>query len=351
LLALPPAQAQPRRLPDLRLLQRPSGHRGLSYDRSQLRVAVDVLGDGDSSNQASALAGASLALEADPQLALTLVGPAHLADGITSDRIDWVAADHLLDPGMDPAVAVRSARHSAVRVASRLVRDGAAAAWVATGSRGPAIAAATFTGGLLPGATIPVLAAAGPGVPVLVDAGASAILSPDATAQRAIAGSLLTRLLAAATLPAAALPAAALPAAALPADTLPSVALLAPHRWPIRPGLADDRTAILDADLRLTDDVDTVTSSAHPDVVVTDGFTGALVLKESQQSQGHGAGPHHCGGTTVARVGLGRDRAGCERGEGGDDRGSRFASPAAGGPPPTGKPGAGPTQVTKCHSE
>src|SRR5450755_407780 len=81
------------------------------------------------------------------------------------------------------ARAVRSKRDSSMRVASRLVRDGAAQGFVSAGNTGAVMATAKMVQGMVPGVTRPALAMALPtvvkGSPVVVlDVGANVDCSP-----------------------------------------------------------------------------------------------------------------------------------------------------------------------------
>jgi glycerol-3-phosphate acyltransferase PlsX len=102
-----------------------------------------------------------------------------------------VPASQGIAMGEDPVRAVRSRRDASVRVASRLMRDGVADASVSVGSTGAAVAAALFTLGRLPGVTRPPLAVTVPaprGPVVLLDAGATTSAGPDVLVQFALAG-------------------------------------------------------------------------------------------------------------------------------------------------------------------
>lgn len=162
--------------------------------RRPVTVAVDLLG-GDWAPDA-VVDGALLARSELPQVAVTLVGPPELAEEALRRRgaagaFPIVAAHESIGMSEDPARAVRRKREATVRVAARLVRDGLADATVSTGSTGAAMAAALFTLGRLPGITRPALAVVLPAVAgpvVLLDAGAGVEASADLLAQFALAG-------------------------------------------------------------------------------------------------------------------------------------------------------------------
>jgi glycerol-3-phosphate acyltransferase PlsX len=161
------------------------------------RVALDLLG-GDSAPEA-VVDGALLAVDADPELDVVLVGPVEVAESLLSDRgaagrLRTVAASQLIGMDEDPARAVRTKRDATVRVAARLVRDGGpdgADAMVSVGSTGAALTAALLTLGRLRGVSRPALAAVIParaGPLVLLDAGAGVEATAEQLAQFALAG-------------------------------------------------------------------------------------------------------------------------------------------------------------------
>jgi glycerol-3-phosphate acyltransferase PlsX len=228
-------------------------------------VALDLLG-GDEA-PASVIAGARLALAADPDLAVTLVGPPELAEDLPV-----VVARQVVGMDEDPARGVRSKRDATVRIAARLVRDGAADAMVSVGSTGAALAAAVFSLGRVPGVTRPALAVIvpAPGGPlVLSDIGASSDAGADQLVQVALA-------------------AAAYATVALGIDQ-PRVGLLTigeePGKgdqlrrdaWPLLAAL----DLGLGGPLRFVGSVEgrDVPLGGTADVVVTDGFTGNVLLK------------------------------------------------------------------------
>jgi glycerol-3-phosphate acyltransferase PlsX len=176
-----------------------------------------------------------------------------------------VAATEAVGMAEDPVGAVRAKRDATVRVAARLVRDGAADAMVSAGSTGAAVVAAVFTLGRLPGVTRPSLAVAVPGAHgpvVLVDAGANADCSADMLAQFALCGAAYARVRGVAN---------------------PKVGLL---NNGTEPGKGDqlrrDAGVLLAAlPLSFVGNVESmaVTDGVPADVVVADGFTGNILLK------------------------------------------------------------------------
>jgi glycerol-3-phosphate acyltransferase PlsX len=240
------------------------------------RVAVDLLGEGV--QQESLLDTLPAALDADPELVVTLVVPPGSTAidlggrGIaTGDRVHLVTAQRGIPAGSDAVRDVRARRDSGVRVAARLVRDGRADAMVSVAPLEAVVAAAQFTFGLLPGATrasAAVVLGAGvrqePGGIVLCDAGASVDVTPDDLAQFALAGAVYARVRAGAGEPRVGLLAAR---AALP-DTVRRSA----HE--LLGTLDVGYAGQVDAGVL----VGAGRAGAAPDVVVTDGMTGDVVL-------------------------------------------------------------------------
>jgi len=233
------------------------------------RVALDLLG-GDHAPVA-VVDGALLATSEVPGLEVVLVGPPEVAERLLAKRgtagaLPVVPASQVVGMHEDAARAVRSKRDATVRVAARLVRDGAAEAMVSVGSTGAALAAAVFTLGRLRGVSRPALAALVPaqaGPLVLLDAGAGVDATPDLLAQFALAGAALARV-----------------RLGLPS---PRVGLLTIGEEAGKGDQLRREAHALLAELPI-DYVGSVQGSDVPygglaDVVVTDGFTGNVLAK------------------------------------------------------------------------
>ena len=234
-----------------------------------LRVALDLMG-GDAAPDA-VVDGALLVADERPDLQVVLVGPEEVAverlaaRGVAPGRFEVVSATESVGMAEDPARAVRAKRDATVRVAARLVRDGLADATVSVGSSGAAIAAALFTLGRLPGVTRPAIAVVVPtpnGRVVLLDAGANPDAGPDLLAQLALTGVAY--------------------AVSLGIER-PRVGLLNIGH---EPGKGDDLRkqaydliAGLPVDFAGNVEGHDVALGGAADVVVTDGFTGNVLLK------------------------------------------------------------------------
>lgn len=154
-------------------------------------VAVDLLG-GDGAPEVVADA---LARVAEHDLDLIVVGPAERARDLLADRgltgIRVVDAGRAAPMAGNPLGILREHDDVTVTVAAGLVRAGLADAWVSAGHTGAAVAAAVLTLGRLSGMARPALAVVVPalaGPVVLLDAGASTEATPDVLRQFALAG-------------------------------------------------------------------------------------------------------------------------------------------------------------------
>jgi glycerol-3-phosphate acyltransferase PlsX len=149
-----------------------------------MRIALDAMG-GDHA-PAVTVEGAVLAARASG-VAITLVGQpaaieAELARQPTSGLdLSIVAADTVIGMDEHPAQAVRRKPTSSINVASRLVKQGAAAAVVSAGNSGAMMAAALFILGRVRGIDRPAIATVFPctgGQVLLIDVGA--VTDPEA---------------------------------------------------------------------------------------------------------------------------------------------------------------------------
>ena len=216
--------------------------------------------------------GALCAVRADPLLRVVLVGPRDVAvrllhAGGGSDRVTVEDATQVVGMGEDPVRAVRAKRAASVRVAARLVRDGDADAFVSAGSTGATVAAALFTIGRVRGMARIALAVVVPAADapvILLDAGASPEVTVEGLTQHAVAGSAYARV-------------------RLGLDA-PRVGLLSIGE---EAGKGDDVRKRAYEELSRLDDIDfvgnveggDVATGGRADVVVTDGFTGNVLLK------------------------------------------------------------------------
>jgi glycerol-3-phosphate acyltransferase PlsX len=232
---------------------------------SVITIAVDAMG-GDFAPQA-VLEGVSAALAADPWLRVLLVGSADTVEpfAAANEHCEAVPTTQVIEMGEHPAAAVRGKPDSSIVVGCRLVKQGRADGFFSAGSTGGAMAAATLVIGRIKGVQRPAIATVLPtaGAPcVLLDVGANADCKPEHLAQFAAMG-------------------AAYATAAL-GIRAPRVGLLNIGEEPGKGSqLAQDAYVLLEAGS--PGFVGNVEGRDIPagtvDVIVTDGFTGNVVLK------------------------------------------------------------------------
>jgi len=118
-------------------------------------------------------------------------------EGYQDLPIEVIHASERITMDESAAKAVRSKRDSSMRVASRLVRDGAAQGFVSAGNTGAVMATAKMVQGVVPGVERPAILGLLPtmeGKPVvLVDVGANVDCTPEMLAQFAVMGDIYSR--------------------------------------------------------------------------------------------------------------------------------------------------------------
>lgn len=231
----------------------------------QVTIAVDAMG-GDSA-PAVVLEGVASALTADTALHVALVGPADVVRPFADvhERVEAIVATQVIAMDEHPAAAVRGKRDSSIVVGCRLVKEGRADAFFSAGSTGAAMAASTLVIGRLPGVARPAIATVLPttGAPcVMLDVGANADCKPEHLVQFALMGAAYAR-------------------TAL-GVTEPRIALLNIGEEATKGSqLAQEAYVLLEA--AVPGFIGNVEGRDVPagaaDVIVTDGFTGNVVLK------------------------------------------------------------------------
>ncbi|MCW3840733.1 phosphate acyltransferase PlsX [Micromonospora yasonensis] len=262
------------------------------------RIAVDLLG-GDNA-PAVVVDGALRAVRADPDLHLLLVGPTEVADGLIGALAPEQRARVTVRPvrtvvGMaDHPTAARA--ESTVRAAVTAVRDGLADALVSAGSTGATVTAAALGLGRWTGVRRPALVATLPAVAgpvVLLDVGGTLEPGPATLARHAVLGAAY--------------------AAVAHAVVAPRVGLLSVGtetgkgdrlRRSADPALA---AVPLPCNARYVGMVEgyDVSLGTRVDVVVTDGFTGNVLLKAIEGAYAMAGGPPASGGAPRAAALLG----------------------------------------------
>ena len=127
---------------------------------------------------------------------VVLVGDVAAIDPILDDvgyELGVVHASEFVAMAEDPAAAIRDKKDASISVAARLVASGEAAGLVSAGSTGAALAAAAFTIGRLAGISRPAIATVFPGNKLVLDAGANLTCKPDNLVQFGVMGSALAQ--------------------------------------------------------------------------------------------------------------------------------------------------------------
>jgi glycerol-3-phosphate acyltransferase PlsX len=252
------------------------------------RIAVDLLG-GDHA-PAVVVDGALRACGADPDLRLLLVGPnavaeeviALLPDDVARSVVEVCEVTGVVAMGDPPHRAVRT--DTSVRVALGALADGRVDAMVSAGHSGGAVTAAVHALGRLRGVDRPALVATLPslaGPVLLLDVGAGTEANARVLMQHAILGSAYAR--------------------AVHGIATPRVGLLSNGTEPGKGDRARRGAAGLLAGLALPASAVYVGSvegydvplGGPADVIVTDGFTGNVLLKGIEGAYALAGGSEH----------------------------------------------------------
>ncbi len=160
-----------------------------------MRIVVDGMG-GDKGT-AEVLKGVILALEEMPQISITVVGKENLIKEILSKhkydekRLNIVNADEVIEMTDEPVSAVRKKKNSSMNIALELVKNGEGDAFVSAGNTGALISASQLKlrriKGILRPAIATVFPAKGKNI-VLMDVGANADTKPEFINQFAVIG-------------------------------------------------------------------------------------------------------------------------------------------------------------------
>ncbi|MCE2529891.1 MAG: phosphate acyltransferase PlsX [Acidimicrobiia bacterium] len=236
------------------------------------RIALDVMGT--DRGPAEIVAGAIMAAGAGHEL--VLIGDGEVIESelrATGADLAVVHAPDVVGMGENPAKAVRDKPHSSIMVAARLVAAGDADALVSAGSTGAAMTAASIVIGRMKGVQRPAIATPIPratGVPTLVlDAGANLEVKPVHLVRFAVMGALVAEI--------------------VYGIDRPRVGLLNIGEEPAK-GREVERSAFALLEKTPVNFVGNIEGGDIPgdvaDVVVTDGFTGNVVLKTMEGTAG-----------------------------------------------------------------
>jgi phosphate acyltransferase len=235
----------------------------MAPDGSAVTIAVDT--NGADLGPAEVAAGAAIA--AAQGVRVILFGPAE-AIGDVVDGVEVVDAPVSIAKAADPVIAVRSTPDASIVQAAQAVAKGRAQALVAGGSTGSALAAGLFnikraSGIFRPALAIPLPI---PGKPVtLLDVGANAESRPEHLVQFAFMGAALAQVV-------------------LGIDQ-PRVGLLSNGEEAVKgtPLVLETHEKLAGSPLRFVGNVEGLDlTSGVADVIVTDGFTGNVMLKVAE---------------------------------------------------------------------
>jgi glycerol-3-phosphate acyltransferase PlsX len=229
-------------------------------------VVVDAVGGDNAPSEI--LAGVAAALKKDSGLRVIVTGPADVVEPFCAehgDRVHAVACSETIEMYEHAATAVRNKKDSSIVVGARLVKEGKADAFFSAGNTGAAMAAATLVMGRIEGVKRPAIATVVPtaGPPcVLLDVGANADCKPENLLQFAQMGAAY--------------------ATVVLGVIGPRVALLNIGEEPTKGSQLAQASHALMAE-RIPHFIGNIEGrdvlAGVSDVIVTDGFTGNVVLK------------------------------------------------------------------------
>jgi len=229
-------------------------------------VVVDAVGGDNAPDEI--LAGVSLALADDQSLRVILTGPGDVTRPFAAtmgERVEVVETTEVIEMYEHPANAVRKKADSSIVVGCRLVKEGRAQAFFSAGSTGACMAAATLVMGRIKSVERPAIATVVPtaGPPcVLLDVGANADCKPEHLLQFAFMGAAY--------------------ASVVLGVVGPRVALLNIGEEPTKGSILAREAHELIAG-KVPNFIGNIEGgdvlAAVTDVIVTDGFTGNVVLK------------------------------------------------------------------------
>jgi glycerol-3-phosphate acyltransferase PlsX len=167
-----------------------------------MKIGLDIMG-GDFAPQATVM-GAIAAYEAlKPDQKLVLIGDKDVAEGImreknfNPDLVEFVHTTEMIGMGEHPAKAVVQKPNSSISLAFKLLKEGSLDALSSAGNSGAMLVGAMFSVKTVPGILRPAITSIIPQLRgplgVLVDAGANADCKPEYLLQFGILGSLFSQ--------------------------------------------------------------------------------------------------------------------------------------------------------------
>ncbi|MGH9368929.1 MAG: phosphate acyltransferase PlsX [Thermoanaerobaculia bacterium] len=236
-----------------------------------MRIAVDAMG-GDHAPQVNV--DGAVAAAREYRIASLLVGRTGELErlleesGYSGDQIEIVEAPEFITMDEPATAAIRRKRNSSIWVAANCVRDGRAAGLVSAGHTGAAMVSAKMVIGMIEGVDRPALAAILPNISgrsLLLDVGANADARAEHFKEFAVMGSIYAQLVF--------------------GKPDPSVGLMSIGEEDTK-GSASTKEAfkaLKEAGLNFVGNVEgRDVFNGKVDVIVTDGFTGNVILKVSE---------------------------------------------------------------------
>jgi glycerol-3-phosphate acyltransferase PlsX len=162
-----------------------------------MKIAIDAMG-GDHAPKEIVL-GAMKALDTYKDLSITLVGDENKINAYTNEqeRLTIIHTEEVISGTDEPVRAVRRKKNSSMVLAAKEVSEGRADACISAGNTGALMAAGLFVVGRIEGIERPALAPTLPTIGgegfVLLDVGANADAKPDHLVQYALMGSIYSQ--------------------------------------------------------------------------------------------------------------------------------------------------------------
>ncbi|MCZ7533431.1 MAG: phosphate acyltransferase PlsX [Acidimicrobiia bacterium] len=229
-------------------------------------IAVDAMGGDNAPHEI--VEGALVAAQADG-IDIVLVGDETRLKRLVGGRNTDITLHHasqIIDMHDDPAHAIRVKKDASIVVASRMVANGEADAMVSAGSTGAAMACAAFVIGRLEGVVRPAIASFFPTGQLVMDMGANLEVKAEHLLQFAVMGTALSQV--------------------YQHVEAPKVGLLNIGEEPTKGRDIEKAAHVLLASSDAINFVGNVEgrdiATSKADVIVTDGFTGNVLLKTSE---------------------------------------------------------------------
>lgn len=237
-----------------------------------MRIGLDIMG-GDYAPKANVLGAIAAHPLLSPDEQLVLIGdtqqikPILIENGFNPDHFEYVHTEEVIGMGEHPTKAIVQKPNSSISIGFNLLKEGKLDSFASAGNSGAMLVGAVFSVKTIPGIIRPCLSTFLPklsgGVGLMVDVGANADCKPDTLLQFGILGSLY--------------------AENVMGIKSPKVALMNIGEEDEKGNMLSLATFPLMKDTNLFNFVGNVEGrdlfNDKADVIVTDGFTGNVMLK------------------------------------------------------------------------